>query len=302
MNSGLYFIDLKKYLKLPLNELKGKKMMTKFSIWVFVFLLAMTGILAIYVAELAFFVSDKSKIIDSWLNISNGSEDSVSWANVNWNAGLINYVVQVVFVSIIFLSLVVSIYKSFKLKSFRGISMLSTFFVFIQTIYGFVSLFRYLIIGASLVDSFKVSWVYVLDFIMNFVYLFVWFFISRNVAVIRRIYFFAEMSQAPFGQVNDLFGDPNKDQNNPFVGNMGSQQGNNYNTNDSFYLRLKNLSRDQLDELAKQLSISGYESMSNEELIQIISNIRSTQESNSVEREVTPIKDNDEDKENKNTN
>ena len=62
--------------------------------------------------------------------------------------------------------------------------------------------------------------------------------------------------------------------------------------NNVFYSRMKELSRDQLNEIAKQLSISGYETMSSEELIKIISDIRNMQKQDSKEKEIK-IEEND---------
>ena len=62
--------------------------------------------------------------------------------------------------------------------------------------------------------------------------------------------------------------------------------------NNVFYSRMKELSRDQLNEIAKQLSISGYETMPSEELIKIISDIRNMQKQDSKEKEIK-IEEND---------
>ena len=122
---------------------------------------------------------------------------------------------------------------------------------------------------------------------MPFLYIFVWFFISRNISLIRNIFIRVEtreilMKQAELNQ-----------ESNPFTpNNFGGFENTKSNNSDisketnPFYKRLKNLSREQLNEMAQALSISGYETMKDQEIIDIIYEIKHSQEQNSKEIEV----------------
>lgn len=294
LNRGLYFINIQNYINKPLKELQNKEHFLKFSIWVFALLLAVIAINIILILEIVFCVVDKNKIIDNWkVQVSN--IDDLEYI---WRSQLINLVVQMIIPFGMLVTLIMSLIKCYKQKSFKYISFLSTILIFYQSVLGFMSLIKYAISRVNLVDSFQVSWVYILDFSMIFIYPAIWFFISRNVAIIRRIYLIAEIN-ATNQQVQDNFSGGV----DPFSGMMANRNNENqksdsnqFNTNDAFYLRLKNLTRDQLNEIAKQLSISGFESMKDEELMKIIADIRNVQNVDSQEKE---IKTEEQEKDNK---
>lgn len=296
LNRGLYFINIQNYVNKPLKELQDKKIWSKFSIWVFVLLLAVITINVILILELSFYVLDKDKIIANLEEHNpNETKDRLDMA---WRSGLISLSIEMLLPIAMLVTLISSLIKCYKKKSFKYISFLSTILIFFQSIYGFMSLIRYAISGINLVESFQVSWVNVLSFVMIFIYPVIWFFISRNVAIIRRIYLIAELNAAR-QQVQNNFGGGV----DPFAGMMANQNNENqksdsnqFDTNDAFYLRLKNLTRDQLNEIAKQLSISGFESMKDEELMKIIADIRNVQNVDSQEKE---IKTEEQEKDNK---
>lgn len=294
LNRGLYFINIQNYINKPLKELQNKEHFLKFSIWVFALLLAVVAINVILILEIVFCVVDKNKIIDNWAIQGSGNND----LEYIWRSQLINLVVQMIIPLGMLITLIMSLVKCYKQKSFKYISFLSTILIFYQSILGFMTLIKYAISRVNLVDSFQVSWVYILDFSMIFIYPVIWFFISRNVAIIRRIYLIAELNAAR-QQVQNNFGGGV----DPFAGMMANQNNENqksdsnqFDTNDAFYLRLKNLTRDQLNEIAKQLSISGFESMKDEELMKIIADIRNVQNVDSQEKE---IKTEEQEKDNK---
>lgn len=296
INKGLYLIDITKFNNSTPDQLWEKKQRKEFFTWIYVFLAAMLIILILNLLKVLFIAIDKESIIN-YLRSSN-SNATYNQLEQQWALSFGSNIIQMIFPFAVTISLALSIKKCIKLKTFKFISFLSTIFVFIQMIYGFFDAFQYLFqyatLRISIFDSFKASWVFVLGFVLTFVYPVIWFFISRNVSAIRMIAIRAESREMLFKQANAQFGQTGVD---PFGASMftnRSQAASKNNSqinpkeNDEFYKRLKNLSKNQLEELAKELSISGFESMTNEEIIEIIYNIRSVQNQNSKEIEVEP--------------
>lgn len=283
LNKGLYLIDVDKYIDKSKKFLWEKKQKKFFFSWIFVFLVAMLCILFLNIAIIIGQCVDKQKIL--------GFFSSPEIMNINpettWSTLLAYNVVDTAISAIVVVNLSFSIYKCINLKSLKYISFLATIFVFIQMIYGSFGWIRYIIQAPKIAEYFKVSWIYVLNFIMPFLYIFVWFFISRNISLIRNIFIRVEtreilMKQAELNQ-----------ESNPFTPNNFGGFENTKSTNSDisketnpFYKRLKNLSREQLNEMAQALSISGYETMKDQEIIDIIYEIKHSQEQNSKEIEV----------------
>lgn len=283
LNKGLYLIDVDKYIDKSKNFLWEKKQKKFFFSWIFVFLVAMLCILSLNIATIIGQCVDKQRILEFF--------SSPQIMNINpettWSTLLAYNVVDVAISAIVVVNLSFSIYKCINLKSLKYISFLATIFVFIQMIYGSFSWIQYIIQAPKIAEYFKVSWIYVLNFIMPFLYIFVWFFISRNISLIRNIFIRVEtreilMKQAELNQ-----------ESNPFTPNNFGGFENSKSTNSDisketnpFYKRLKNLSREQLNEMAQALSISGYETMKDQEIIDIIYEIKHSQEQNSKEIEV----------------
>ena len=283
LNKGLYLIDIDKYIDKSKKFLWEKKQKKFFFSWIFVFLVAMLCILSLNIATIIGQCVDKQRILEFF--------SSPQIMNINpettWSTLLAYSVVDVAISAIVVVNLSFSIYKCINLKSLKYISFLATIFVFIQMIYGSFSWIQYIIQAPKIAEYFKVSWIYVLNFIMPFLYIFVWFFISRNISLIRNIFIRVEtreilMKQAELNQ-----------ESNPFTpNNFGGFENTKSNNSDisketnPFYKRLKNLSREQLNEMAQALSISGYETMKDQEIIDIIYEIKHSQEQNSKEIEV----------------
>lgn len=283
LNKGLYLIDVDKYIDKSKNFLWEKKQKKFFFSWIFVFLVAMLCILSLNIAIIIGQCVDKQRILEFF--------SSPQIMNINpettWSTLLAYNVVDTAISAIVVVNLSFSIYKCINLKSLKYISFLATIFVFIQMIYGCFSWIQYIIQAQQIAEYFKVSWIYVLNFIMPFLYIFVWFFISRNISLIRNIFIRVEtreilMKQAELNQ-----------ESNPFTPNNFGGFENTKSTNSDisketnpFYKRLKNLSREQLNEMAQALSISGYETMKDQEIIDIIYEIKHSQEQNSKEIEV----------------
>lgn len=283
LNKGLYLIDVDKYIDKSKKFLWEKKQKKFFFSWIYVFLVAMLCILSLNIATIIGQCVDKQSILEFF--------SSPQIMNINpettWSTLLAYSVVDVAISAIVVVNLSFSIYKCINLKSLKYISFLATIFVFIQMIYGSFSWIQYIIQAPKIAEYFKVSWIYVLNFIMPFLYIFVWFFISRNISLIRNIFIRVEtreilMKQAQLNQ-----------ESNPFTPNNFGGFENTKSTNSDisketnpFYKRLKNLSREQLNEMAQALSISGYETMKDQEIIDIIYEIKHSQEQNSKEIEV----------------
>ena len=283
LNKGLYLIDVDKYIDKNKKFLWEKKQKKLFFSWIFVFLIAMLCILSLNIAIIIGQCVDKQRILEFF--------SSPQIMNINpettWSTLLAYNVVDTAISAIVVVNLSFSIYKCINLKSLKYISFLATIFVFIQMIYGCFSWIQYIIQAQQIAEYFKVSWIYVLNFIMPFLYIFVWFFISRNISLIRNIFIRVEtreilMKQAELNQ-----------ESNPFTPNNFGGFENTKSTNSDisketnpFYKRLKNLSREQLNEMAQALSISGYETMKDQEIIDIIYEIKHSQEQNSKEIEV----------------
>ena len=283
LNKGLYLIDVDKYIDKSKKFLWEKKQKKFFFSWIFVFLVAMLCILFLNIAIIIGQCVDKQRILEFF--------SSPQIMNINpettWSTLLAYNVVDTAISAIVVVNLSFSIYKCINLKSLKYISFLATIFVFIQMIYGCFSWIQYIIQAQQIAEYFKVSWIYVLNFIMPFLYIFVWFFISRNISLIRNIFIRVEtreilMKQAELNQ-----------ESNPFTpNNFGGFENTKSNNSDisketnPFYKRLKNLSREQLNEMAQALSISGYETMKDQEIIDIIYEIKHSQEQNSKEIEV----------------
>ena len=283
LNKGLYLIDVDKYIDKSKKFLWEKKQKKFFFSWIFVFLVAMLCILSLNIAIIIGQCVDKQRILEFF--------SSPQIMNINpettWSTLLAYNVVDTAISAIVVVNLSFSIYKCINLKSLKYISFLATIFVFIQMIYGCFSWIQYIIQAQQIAEYFKVSWIYVLNFIMPFLYIFVWFFISRNISLIRNIFIRVEtreilMKQAELNQ-----------ESNPFTPNNFGGFENTKSTNSDiskesnpFYKRLKNLSREQLNEMAQALSISGYETMKDQEIIDIIYEIKHSQEQNFKEIEV----------------
>ena len=283
LNKGLYLIDVDKYIDKSKKFLWEKKQKKFFFSWIFVFLVAMLCILSLNIAIIIGQCVDKQRILEFF------SSPQIMEMNpeATWSTLLAYSVVDAAISAIVVVNLSFSIYKCINLKSLKYISFLATIFVFIQMIYGSFSWIQYIIQAQQIAEYFKVSWIYVLNFIMPFLYIFVWFFISRNISLIRNIFIRVEtreilMKQAELNQ-----------ESNPFTPNNFGGFENTKSTNSDisketnpFYKRLKNLSREQLNEMAQALSISGYETMKDQEIIDIIYEIKHSQEQNSKEIEV----------------
>lgn len=293
LSKRLYFIDFERYETWNLKELwENKRNRREFLTWIFVFTLIVAAIWAIVMTEIIVWCVNKSQWYDYYMKfVHDNNNFNKSDLNIFWNDKLIFLCTSFVLITIVFYSIINSIINCFKNKNFRYISLLPTAFFFLQCVFSIFSIIFEAIRGENIIDTFNVSWVYVAEFALLFVYPCVWFFVSRNVSLIRSIAFQLEMRERLKEQ--GIWQDDRQSNNQ-------SNESNDYiNSNDSFYIRMKSLSRDQINEIAKTLSISGYESMSDEELIKIIYDIRNIQNKDSIEKEAQIHEDNENDEDKK---
>lgn len=299
MNKGLYFINIEKYGKMTSSQLWEKETRKVFWTWIFAFVFALVVLTTITISQISYFFIDKNTLIKEWIE---KYPDYVNIANNVWRSDVIDVFLNLIIQLTALGLLCFSLFKCIKEKTYKYISFFSTFFIFIQVFYSFFGLIRYAINSINLIDAFNISWVYILQFIMMFVYPFIWFFISRNVGIIRRISMQAEMREQIQNKMNNAFG--MFEGNDPFGVNKSANTANNNeemqpneNSNDhAFYIKLKALSRNELNEIASKLSISGYEYMSDQELMKIITDIRNAQNSSIKEKEFKVEEKNDDDK------
>lgn len=289
INKGLYLIDIDKYINKTKKYLWEKKQRHFFFTWIYVFLVAMVCIMSLNIAIIIGQIVDKENIKNFFIT------NLIPNADQQWTFGLLYSVIDTAISAVVVINLSFSIYKCINSKTLKYISFLATIFVFIQMIYGSFNWVGYIINASHITEYFKVSWIYVLKFIMPFLYILVWFFISRNISLIRNIFIRVETKEILMKQV-EL-----NQESNPFTPDSFKNFENNNATNNNsskesnpFYKRLKNLTRDQLIEIAQALSISGYETMKDQEIIDIVYEIKHSQEQNSKEIEVESKKENKE--------
>ncbi len=283
INKGLYLIDVDKYINKSKKYLWEKKQKKFFFSWIYIFLVAMICILSLNIATIIGQILDKQNI----LNFFSSSQVMNPNPEVTWSTGLAYNVIDSAISAIVVVNLSFSIYKCINLKTLKYISFLATIFVFIQMIYGSFSWIQYIVQAQHLLEYFKVSWIYVLKFIMPFLYIIVWFFISRNISLIRNIFIRVETKEILIKQA-ELNQESNPFTPKDFEGfeNKNTKKSDFSKESHPFYKRLKNLSREQLLEIAQTLSISGYENMKDQEIIDIVYEIKISQEQNSKEIEI----------------
>ena len=306
----LYLLNIKKYQNKTTKDLweQDRKW---FNLWILGFFVCLLVLLALNIVIIAQYALDASGIKTRYSELlianSNDVKNADLYAENYWRYGIIDGSINSAIVAITIYSLIHSFILSYRRKSFSSISTWPTLFVFIQAIYSFFSLFKLLIYGITLKTSFEITWANIISFSLSFVYLLTWFIFSRNVALIRRIFFFSEKMSEMNNIYSEMFNNGHTHVHNQestlnnSTNNSNSENNSDYKNNQT-WLRIYNLGDEQLKELAKKLSISGYESMSKDELVKIIFEIYNSQErtTKSKEIEVESSSQKDEHDENKN--
>lgn len=274
----LYLINPQKYIKKNKEQLWEEDHKT-FYWWIGALFVSLLVIIAILITMLSIFIVDKKIIF----------EKQVEWTQQNSTATLeeirravntsinIDIVVQVLFIVVFMCALgllIHSFWKSLKSKTFSTLSVLPTGIVFFL---GFSSFFNFIsLIGQSISELLELSNYYILNFIViKIVYLLVWFLVSRNVAIIRRLFIRLENIEK-FESVigKKIYEDAATDtsQSNPTT-TSSKTTSNVKKEDDPIYQRLSSLEEKGLHQIAKELSISGYDIMDKTELLNTIYSI-----------------------------
>ena len=288
----LYLIRPQKYINKTKDQLWDDDHKAFFW-WIISLAISLGVILILGIVGITLFSIDRENILEAYRKFFENSSEVPAEieraAQSRTNLGLGQQIINTALFGAAFGSLIFSFVKSIQNKSFATLSYFPTAIIFILTVFNFISLVNLAFIGISFNDQLKISNFYVLDFVVRFIYFLVWFFSSRNVAIIRRLFQRAENIEQ-LKQLQENFG-AQAGQSGPFGFNFndaqqqqqGQQQGANQSqqankgpatmNEDPIYQRLVALDKKQLDKIAKQLSISGYENMEQEELLKTIYSI-----------------------------
>ena len=309
----LYLIKVDKYLKKNKEQLWEEDHKT-FYWWIGALFLSLTVIIGFLIAMLVIFVNDRDQIAKLWLDDLNSANPSVAsknkeFVNTRIIAELVKLIGNLIAFSASFGLLGFTFFKSIKTKTFANLSSLPTGIIFFLTFFNFLSLFDPLIDGVGFNAYLKYSNYYIFSIIViKVIYILVWFLVSRNVSLIRRLFtraetlekmetFFANHPEAEamrnqgYGFPNNQAG-ANSQAGNSEINNRPNSSPKSAKENDPIYQRLISLDEKGLHQVAKQLSISGYDAMEKNELINVIyliyKNMQSDQKSKEIE--VEPIK------------
>ena len=276
----LYLIKTDKYISKNKAQLWDQDRRTFFW-WIASFMVGLVVIISVLLAAIGILSADRAVIIEaiktSLETTGRPPANPGDEATRQWGIGLGTQVVYLAIFVTALISLALSFQKSLKKKSFAALSMMPTAIVFVMSVSSFVDFIVATFNGISIADSLKISSFYIISlFVIKIVYLLVWFFVSRNVALIRRIFLKVEFDEhrSRFFQNADVFTSGTASAATGF--NAAATSANpaaarsEGNGTDPTYQRLEALDKKQLDQIAKQLSISGYETMARAELIKVI--------------------------------
>ena len=278
----LYLINPQKYIKKNKEQLWEEDHKT-FYWWIGALFVSLLIIITILITMLVIFIADKDIILKQqveWImqspNNNNGSSiEQVTKKVEAFINGEIAW--QVIFIAVFLCALgllTYSFWKCLKSKTFSVLSSLPTGIVFFLSFSSFLNFIT--LIGQSISDFLSLSNYYIFNFIViKIIYLLVWFFVSRNVAIIRRLFVRLEnieKFESVIGKkiYEDVTGD--NSQSNP-AATTSKATSNVKKEDDPIYQRLSSLEEKGLHQIAKELSISGYDSMDKTELLNTIYSI-----------------------------
>ena len=278
----LYLINPQKYIKKNKEQLWEEDHKT-FYWWIGALFVSLLIIITILITMLVIFIADKDIILKQqveWImqspNNNNGSSiEQVTKKVEAFINGEIAW--QVIFIAVFLCALGLlthSFWKCLKSKTFSVLSSLPTGIVFFLSFSSFLNFIT--LIGQSISDFLSLSNYYIFNFIViKIIYLLVWFFVSRNVAIIRRLFVRLEnieKFESVIGKkiYEDVTGD--NSQSNP-AATTSKATSNVKKEDDPIYQRLSSLEEKGLHQIAKELSISGYDSMDKTELLNTIYSI-----------------------------
>lgn len=282
------FFNKQKYLNKNLKELWDLR--KEFYPWVIGTFVGLIVILGLYIATLTLWVIDKDAIT-SLLSKKNNTSNNNSIGS--WSVQIVYLSLYSLFTSLAIYSLVQSILKSFKLKTFGVISLLPTMIIFFASLSTFFWLIQIVNYG-NINEFFESSIANSIYFSINFVYVFIWLFFSRNLSQTRLIFMIAQQKEAysawekfqQSGQSIDIF---TKNANNQTTTNEFYKKNNQQNIimeETTTYKRLMSISKRDLNAIAQRFSISGYENMTKEELVKIIWQIDHSMHPEKYEKEI----------------
>lgn len=306
----LYLIKVDKYLKKNKEQLWEEDHKT-FSWWIGALFLSLTVIIGFLIAMLVIFVNDRDQIAKLWLDDLNNSSSSASLNNKEYvdtqlTVELVKQIFYLITFSVSLGLLGFTFFKSVKSKTFANLSSLPTGIIFFLSFLTFFDFLNLLVIRGNIAfGSFlKYSNYFIFSFIVvKVIYILVWFLVSRNVSLIRRLFtraetlekmetFFANHPEAEAMRNQGFNPAANSQAANPEINNRPNSSPKSAKENDPIYQRLISLDEKGLHQVAKQLSISGYDTMEKNELINVIyliyKNMQADQKSKEIE--VEPIK------------
>lgn len=274
----LYLVNPQKYIKKNKEQLWQEDHKT-FYWWIGALFISLLIIITILITMLSIFIMDKKIIFEKqveWTQQSSTATSEEIRKAVEKSLN-IELVVQVLFIVVFMCALgllIHSFWKSLKSKTFSTLSVLPTGIVFFL---GFSSFFNFIsLIGQSISELLALSNYYILNFIViKIVYLLVWFLVSRNVAIIRRLFIRLENIEK-FESVigKKIYEEPlDSSQSNPNPSTTTKTTADSKKEDDPIYQRLNSLEEKGLHQIARELSISGYDNMDKTELLNIIYSI-----------------------------
>ena len=250
--------------------------------WMILFGIGLLVVLALMIASLIVTLVSKSEILSSL-------EDSLRQSNQILNDTGIEqsvnrtFLMRVIFPSVasllISISLILyiySLYVSYKSKSFEHISGLPLTVMTIGFFYSSVQIIMNLVSFSESTSGASG----ILSFISPYVFVAIYIFVGSKVSKIRN-----EFKRSSFVEKNpQMFGNVQQGMspmpNNPFVNTRNAQFNKPVNIQENEVVaptqeqerleKLKAMSKNQLEILAKKLSISGFETMNKDSLIQTI--------------------------------
>ena len=277
----LYLINPQKYIKKNKEQLWEEDHKT-FYWWIGALFVSLLIIITILITMLSIFIADKDVILKQqveWIMQSPNNNGASIEQVTKKTEGFINGEIawQVIFIAVFLCALGLlthSFWKCLKSKTFSVLSALPTGIVFFLSFSSFLNFIT--LIGQSISDFLSLSNYYIFNFIViKIIYLLVWFFVSRNVAIIRRLFVRLEnieKFESVIGKkiYEDVTGD--NSQSNP-AATTSKATSNVKKEDDPIYQRLSSLEEKGLHQIAKELSISGYDSMDKTELLNTIYSI-----------------------------
>lgn len=267
-----YLINAKKYENKSVNQLWDEDRKT-FFIWLACFLASLFAIFLIQLSVIVILGVDKDNII-ARVNKYISDKKTIITGFSYWNNLLTSEIFSITLTIVAIACLISSGIKSIKSKNLASISTFPSFFMFFKVVISVIGLIFISANNIDIIEGFKFTKANIISFSLSFVYIIIWFVLSRNVSLIKRIflrsYLLENLKQTNEGMFqNGMF----QNQNNNAMAPNFEQSNQMVKEADPKFQKLNNLNKNQLDEIAKKMFISGYEMMSKEELVSTIYSI-----------------------------